>query len=167
VLTRLVCLYLGLLVLPVSSQQPSPLPSGPLVFGGLAGEFRADGTFTISGTGWPTLVGTWKAADGQVELALAKPAGACAAAARYRVAGAGTTRDIRSDRGHVSATPHDARSQHLAAGRREADDSGSDHHAHSGAKPHAVTGALMATPALSGGAMFVRSSQSVIAIGRR
>jgi hypothetical protein len=62
VLTRLVQLYLPLLALTAvaSAQQASPLPSGLLAFGVFTAEFRADGSFTISGQGWPTLAGNWK-----------------------------------------------------------------------------------------------------------
>ena len=49
----------------------------------LAGEFRADGTYSIGGSGWPTLAGTWKVEAGIVELGLAKPVAGCAAAGRY------------------------------------------------------------------------------------
>ena len=57
----------------VFSQQPSPLPSGALAYGGFAGEFRADGTFSIAGQGWPTFKGTWKAEGTQIALALPQP----------------------------------------------------------------------------------------------
>jgi outer membrane protein assembly factor BamB len=67
-------------------QQSSPVPTGPLVFGGFAGEFRADGTFQIAGSGWPTLLGTWKVDGGRIELQLTKPVKGCEGAGRYRFA---------------------------------------------------------------------------------
>ena len=88
------CIAIGL-----SAQQASPLPSGPLVFGGFAGEFRADGTFQIAGAGWPTFAGTWKADGGVVELLLTTPVKGCDAAGRYRIArdGARVSFDVVED----------------------------------------------------------------------
>ncbi len=75
-----------LIAVSISTQQAPVLPAGPLVFGGFAGEFRADGTFRIAGAGWPTFVGTWKVEAGQVELRLTEPVKGCEAAGRYRFA---------------------------------------------------------------------------------
>lgn len=74
----------------LSAQAPSPLPSGPLVFGGLAGEFRADGTYSFGGPGWPTFTGSWKADGGEITLQMAKPLAGCSTPARYRFAVTGT-----------------------------------------------------------------------------
>jgi outer membrane protein assembly factor BamB len=64
--------------------QVQGLPSGPLAFGAFAAEFRPDGTFTIAGTDWRAMAGTWKASAGDIELQLSEPAGDCATAGRYR-----------------------------------------------------------------------------------
>ena len=80
----------ALFALVVVSTQQAQIPSGPLVFGGLAGEFRADGTYSIGGPGWPMLAGTWKVEAGIVELGLAKPVAGCTTAGRYAFAVAGT-----------------------------------------------------------------------------
>ncbi|HET9269730.1 MAG TPA: PQQ-binding-like beta-propeller repeat protein, partial [Vicinamibacterales bacterium] len=85
-----VALALSLAAAVAVVAQQAPLPSGPLVFGGIAGEFRADGTFQISGPGWPTFLGTWKAAGGQIELELTRPVPGCEGTARYRFAVSGT-----------------------------------------------------------------------------
>lgn len=71
-------------------QQSSPLPAGPLAFGVFTAEFRPDGTFVLSGQGWPALDGTWKWEGARVELATAKPSRDCGAPGRYHVATAGT-----------------------------------------------------------------------------
>jgi hypothetical protein len=52
---------LALVALSAATQQKPAIPPGPMVFGAFAGEFRADGTFSIAGQGWPALVGIWKA----------------------------------------------------------------------------------------------------------
>ena len=72
------------------SQQSSPFPAGPLVFGMLAGEFRADGTYAIRGPGWPVFAGTWKVEAGRVELDLAKPVGGCTTSGKYTFAVTGS-----------------------------------------------------------------------------
>ena len=76
-------------LLSAAPQQKPAIPPGPMVFGGFAGEFRADGTFSIAGAGWPTFVGTWKADGARVELALTKPMNGCDGAGRYDVSVSG------------------------------------------------------------------------------
>ncbi len=71
------------------AQQPATFPAGPLVFGGFTGEFRADGTYSFAGQGWPTFAGTWKLDAGRVELVLTKPQPGCEAPGRYQIASAG------------------------------------------------------------------------------
>ncbi len=94
---RLVLAFVAVSVL--SAQQASPLPTGPLAFAGFAGEFRADGTFSIAGPGWPAMKGTWKADGTQVTLVLAPPLANCAGEGRYqfRVADRRVTFDLVSD----------------------------------------------------------------------
>jgi hypothetical protein len=70
--------------------QQSPLPSGPIAFGGFAGEFRADGTFAITGQGWPAFIGTWKAAGPEVVLVLTKIVKGCEGDGRYSFHVSGT-----------------------------------------------------------------------------
>jgi outer membrane protein assembly factor BamB len=95
--TRAIVFLLGWLLVLVAAtaawQQPapSPLPAGPLAFGVFTAEFRTDGTFALSGQGWPALDGTWKVDGTQVELVTAKsPSRDCAGPGRYVVATAGT-----------------------------------------------------------------------------
>ena len=85
--------YLCLAVLALASdrQDRARLPSDPLVFGAFAGQFRADGTFSISGQGWPALTGTWTADGPAIELALTTPVRGCdAAPGRYAFIVTGT-----------------------------------------------------------------------------
>jgi len=64
-------------------QQESALPDGPLAFGAFVGEFRANGSFTIEGQGWPPMSGTW-AVDGEdLTLALVGAPQGCDAAAHF------------------------------------------------------------------------------------
>ena len=90
---------LAFVLIALVATPQAPLPGGPLVFGGLAGEFKADGTFSIGGPGWPTLAGTWKTAGAEVELVLTKSPAGCEAAARYRfaVTGRHVTFDLVED----------------------------------------------------------------------
>lgn len=71
------------------SPRESPLPAGPLAFGAFLGEFRADGSFTIEGQGWPPLRGTWEVAGEVLTLRLSEAPAGCEAPARFafRVAG--------------------------------------------------------------------------------
>ena len=61
-----------LIALAVYTAAPAPqsptLPSTPLAYGVLSATFAADGTFVISGQGWGKITGTWKAANGEIEL---------------------------------------------------------------------------------------------------
>lgn len=68
---------------PPQTQAPT-LPSGPMTYGMLSATFAADGTFTVSGRGWPRLEGTWKATAGEVELALTTPQSGCEDPGRFR-----------------------------------------------------------------------------------
>jgi len=67
----------------VDAQTP-PLPSVPLTYGFLSATFAADGTFTMSGQGWPRLAGTWKAANGEIAVALSAPMTGCSEPGKYR-----------------------------------------------------------------------------------
>src|SRR5262245_21234114 len=67
----------------VATGQPSALPSTPMVFGVFTATFNADGTFAVQGQGWPAFKGTWKAANGRVELSTPDAAGGCSTPATY------------------------------------------------------------------------------------
>ena len=75
-----------------SQAQLSALPSTPMTYGFLTATFAPDGTFAMTdtsdkpGQGWPSIKGTWKAANGQVEFALspAPPQPGCAEPGKYR-----------------------------------------------------------------------------------
>jgi outer membrane protein assembly factor BamB len=60
------------------------LPDTPLTYGFFTVHFAADGAFRLTGEGWPTFTGTWKTANGVVEIAT-PTVDKCGAAARYRV----------------------------------------------------------------------------------
>ena len=49
-----------------TTTQAPALPSAPMTYGFLTATFAADGTFEMTGQGWPKLTGTWKAAGGEV-----------------------------------------------------------------------------------------------------
>jgi outer membrane protein assembly factor BamB len=72
------------------AQQSSPLPRGALAFGAFTGEFRADGTFSIAGQGWPAMAGTWTIDGREITLALTTPVRGCEAPGRYTFAVTGS-----------------------------------------------------------------------------
>jgi len=82
---RIVTVIAGIL-LALLAPQPSPMPSGPLVFGAFGARFGADGVFTLEGQGWPAFKGSWKAAGDQVELVTPGAAGGCDQPGRYSFA---------------------------------------------------------------------------------
>jgi len=70
---------------PLDAQQAS-IPNAPLAFGAFSAQFRADGTFSLAGEGWPSMQGTWTINGSEMELRLAGAPQECAGAARYTVA---------------------------------------------------------------------------------
>ena len=82
----LCCVWLAVVA---SAGRPAQLPSGPLAFGGFAGEFRSDGTFSVTGQGWPALIGTWKTASREIVLSLTQAVKGCEADGRYSFAVSG------------------------------------------------------------------------------
>src|SRR6187399_121205 len=80
----------GLMATAVIAQQTSStaqsIPSTPLSYGFLSATFAADGTFTLAGQGWPKLSGTYKTANGEIEVVLAAPMTGCAENGKYRYA---------------------------------------------------------------------------------
>jgi outer membrane protein assembly factor BamB len=95
---RVVTVVVGIL-LALAAPQPSPIPSGPLVFGAFGARFGADGVFTLEGQGWPAFKGSWKAAGDQIELVTPGAAGGCDQPGRYRFTtdSAHVTFDLVSD----------------------------------------------------------------------
>jgi outer membrane protein assembly factor BamB len=82
-------LFAASLVLRAQAPATPALPSTPMTYGFLSATFNADGTFVLTdakSSGWPKLTGTWKAANGEVELVLAPapPAQGCAEPGKYR-----------------------------------------------------------------------------------
>jgi outer membrane protein assembly factor BamB len=73
----------ALLLFSITPSAQSTVPSGPLTMRDFRLEFDPAGTFSLSGTGWPAMTGTWKI-DGK-ELTLQNQTGPadCAGAARY------------------------------------------------------------------------------------
>ena len=71
------------------------IPNTPLTFGAFSAQFRADGTFSLAGEGWPSMRGTWTVKDSEMVLRIADAPADCVDPARYRVA---------VERRHVSFT---------------------------------------------------------------
>lgn len=95
-------LYICLLFFAITAfgqQSASTLPSQPLAFGVFAARFNPDSTFKIEGTGWPTIAGTWKIVDGQIELLESDTPQSCKPTGRYRfrVEGNRLSLDVQSD----------------------------------------------------------------------
>src|SRR5215510_7656503 len=60
------------------------LPSHPLSFGVFVVRFDLAGTFTLEGSGWPKLNGSWKTLGDEVELAISGGPGGCDGPGKYR-----------------------------------------------------------------------------------
>jgi outer membrane protein assembly factor BamB len=86
----LLCLALSTAHAIGAGQATVPIPSGPLSFGVFSAQFRSDGTFSLSGEGWPSLRGTWTIDAGGMVLTPANPPADCTDSARYRVTVEGT-----------------------------------------------------------------------------
>jgi outer membrane protein assembly factor BamB len=71
----------GSLLAAPSAQQS--LPSGPLAIRAFTLNFDPAGTFTLSGDGWPSMDGTWKASGREVALQLTNGPKDCTGAGRY------------------------------------------------------------------------------------
>jgi outer membrane protein assembly factor BamB len=82
---RIAALAAAVLIVPLTAaEQGRTLPATPLVFGFFTARFAPDGTFTMSGDGWPTFSGTWTLTGGEIELATPSVK-ACVTPGRYRV----------------------------------------------------------------------------------
>jgi len=67
---------------------PTPavtLPAQPLRFGVFTARFDPSGAFTVEGTGWPKLAGTWTLSGSELELRTPSAEKECAEPARYRI----------------------------------------------------------------------------------
>jgi hypothetical protein len=73
-----------LAVPPMAAQQAPTLPTTPLAFGFFTARFAPDGTFTMTGDGWPTFTGTWTLKAEEIELETPSVK-ACVKPGRYRV----------------------------------------------------------------------------------
>jgi outer membrane protein assembly factor BamB len=83
-------LFAALIVVCGAAPQSPAMPSGSLAFGAFSGQVRADGTFSITGQGWPTMAGNWKADGARVELVLVPPQRDCLDPGRYDFSVKGT-----------------------------------------------------------------------------
>lgn len=89
----------ALLILGITALAQSPLPGGPLVIRDFTLEFNPAGTFSLSGSGWPSMSGRWTASGSELTLQLASGPAGCEAAGRYTfaVAGGGVTLTLIED----------------------------------------------------------------------
>jgi outer membrane protein assembly factor BamB len=69
----------------VARQAAVSIPEMPLTFGVFTAQFRADGTFSLAGEGWPSMRGTWTVDGPEMVLRLADAPADCAEPARYRI----------------------------------------------------------------------------------
>jgi outer membrane protein assembly factor BamB len=82
----IVCLFCWGAVVTNGRQTAASIPDTPLAFGAFSAQFRADGTFSLSGEGWPSMRGTWTREGSEIVLRLVNAPAECAGAARYTVA---------------------------------------------------------------------------------
>ena len=85
------------------AQQEPSLPDYPLQFAAFAAQFQRDGTFSLQGAGWPPFKGTWKAANGEVEILTPGAPAGCDKAGRYRVRDARRANDDRTSSRTIAA----------------------------------------------------------------
>ena len=62
----------------------APVPTDPIQFAGFSARFAPDGSFELSGAGWPAFRGTWKADGGEIEIVTPNAPTGCDKPARYR-----------------------------------------------------------------------------------
>jgi outer membrane protein assembly factor BamB len=74
--------FIGTLLLSAAPQTPQ-IPSIQLTYGFFTARFALDGAFTMQGTGWPTMTGTWKGAGDEVTVVTSGPP-ECAQPGGYR-----------------------------------------------------------------------------------
>ena len=73
----------GACLLAIAALQ-APVPTDPIQFGGFSARFAPDGSFELSGAGWPAFRGTWKADGGEIEIVTPNAPTGCDKPARYR-----------------------------------------------------------------------------------
>ncbi len=76
-----------------SPQTDVQVPSYSMKFGAFVAKFDSGGTFTLEGSGWPKLTGTWTSKGDEIELAMTGGPKGCDGLGRYR---------IRVDGSHIS-----------------------------------------------------------------
>ena len=84
--SRALCLLLGTILFASAApraQQPS-IPSTPLNYGFFTARFASDGAFSMQGTGWPTMAGTWKATADEITINTTGGPPECAQPGRYK-----------------------------------------------------------------------------------
>src|SRR6188768_1752238 len=62
----------------------APMPTDPIQFAGFSARFAPDGSFELSGAGWPAFRGTWKAVAGEIEIVTPNAPAGCEKPGRYR-----------------------------------------------------------------------------------
>jgi outer membrane protein assembly factor BamB len=68
------------------AQQPAhPLPTEPLKFGAFVARFDPGGAFSLQGTGWPALSGTWKLNGNEIQFMMSGGPGGCDGPGRYNL----------------------------------------------------------------------------------
>ena len=58
-----------------SRQATLSIPTTPLTFGAFSAQFRGDGTFSLTGEGWPAMRGTWTVNGSDIVLQAFERAG--------------------------------------------------------------------------------------------
>ena len=86
----LVCLWAAMLGSPISAvgqggtaQAAGALPDTPMTYGALTATFGRDGSFALSGQGWPPFKGKWTALDDTLELNTTGGGKGCEGPGRY------------------------------------------------------------------------------------
>jgi hypothetical protein len=162
-----------------------PLPAQRLAFGAFIAQFAPDGTFALEGAGWPSFKGTWTSNGSRIEHALRPEPRDNDAAYAYDVSG---RLRWKVDLGRIDLGAYDIPTFEWGPASSGSGFSASPVAADGriylsnedgeivvvGAGPafsHIATNSmgepLMATPDLSEGVMYVRSSATLFAIGRR
>src|SRR5829696_5892430 len=77
-------MLIGVLLAATSGLVRAQPPAYPLQYAAFAARFHPDGTFALEGSGWPAFKGTWKAANGEVEIMTPDAPGGCDKPGRYR-----------------------------------------------------------------------------------
>ena len=89
---------IGACLLAMAALQ-APVPTEPIQFAGFSARFAPDGSFELSGAGWPAFRGTWKADAGAIEILTPNAPAGCDKPGRYnaRTENARTTLTVVAD----------------------------------------------------------------------